>query len=178
MGESLTLPFRAVGLIQVRVPGRDWGQDGLGGTGVLVGPWHVLTASHVVTGDPAGAEYRFLPAYWDGERTLPSFGAASATIVGFVGIHTDAASGFDYMVCELDRSLGVGWGWNGTHSSTSDGYYTNNSWASIGYPADLADGERPYRNTMSISAVEDAEHDSNVPQGRAAVPVPVGRAGR
>jgi hypothetical protein len=73
----------------------------------LVGPWHVLTASHVVNGDPAGTLYRFRPAYCEAERIGAGFGPASANIVNFVGINTEKASGFDYMICELDRNLGV-----------------------------------------------------------------------
>ena len=157
--EGLVEPWRTIGKIIGRYPD---GVNRVSGTGVLVGPWHLLTASHVVTGDPPGTEYTFYPAYRNGERTGTGSEFSQARIVGFVGIHIDEVEAWDYMVCQLDRSLGWEWGWNGTKGSGNDGYYLNNLWTSAGYPGNLEDGKRLFRNTMSVYEVADRKHDSSL----------------
>jgi hypothetical protein len=162
--QDLELPYRVVGKIEAKHPGDDWGS--VNGSGVLVGPWHVLTASHVVSGDPPGTEYRFMPAYWDGPRGSTGFGPSSARIIGFVGIHVDEVTGYDYMVCQLNHDLGWGWGWFGAQGSNNDGFYTNNLHGTIGYPGNLDEGERPYANNVQIFDVDDDDHQGKLLNGR------------
>lgn len=117
------------------------------GSGVMVGPRHVMTASHVVnwgSGNSAGW-LKFTPLYFDGSAP---FGSAYA-IRTYFWLKADPSDGinakecaFDYVVCVLDSRLGNVTGWMGSRgysTSWNGGSY----WAHVGYPADMAGGQRP-----------------------------------
>ncbi|MGD9220994.1 MAG: trypsin-like peptidase domain-containing protein [Desulfobacterales bacterium] len=117
------------------------------GSGVMIGPRHVMTASHVVnwaSGSTAGW-LKFTPLYFDGSAP---FGSAYATRI-YYWLQADASDliqasecAFDYVVCVLDSRLGNTTGWMGSRgysTSWNGGAY----WAHVGYPADMAGGQRP-----------------------------------
>ncbi len=155
--QSLKYPHRCVGRVSRKVPGSN---DFVhAGSGSLVGPWHLLTASHVINSSPAGTEYRFTPAYYYGPRYTDSgFKQHMANIISHIGIDTAVVNGYDYVVCELDTPLGLEWGWLGASSGSNDDFYTNPLWTTFGYPTDLADGERMQAGHVSIDSVEDDKH--------------------
>ena len=117
------------------------------GSGVMVGPRHVMTASHVVNWGPNNTAgwLKFTPMYLDGDEP---FGSAYATTIywwnkadGSDGINS-LESAFDYVICVLDTRLGDITGWMGSReysSSWNGGAY----WAHVGYPGDMASGLRP-----------------------------------
>lgn len=117
------------------------------GSGVMIGPRHLMTASHVINwgSDGSAGWVKFIPLNFD---TSEPFGSAFATQVywwqqvnGSDGISSNEAA-FDYVVCTLDRRLGDITGWMGARSYSPDwngGAY----WAHIGYPGDLGGGVRP-----------------------------------
>jgi V8-like Glu-specific endopeptidase len=117
------------------------------GSGVMVGPRHLLTASHVVnwgTGNTAGW-LRFTPLSFDGSTP---FGVAWASLIYWWnranpgdGINAVECA-FDYVVCILDRRLGDITGWMGSrgYSTSWDG---GSYWGHIGYPGDMSGGTRP-----------------------------------
>ena len=117
------------------------------GSGVMIGPRHLLTASHVVNwgaGNTAGW-LKFTPLIFDGSEP---FGHAFATTIyswnkadGSDGINADETA-FDYVVCVLDTRMGDVTGWMGSrgYSTAWDG---GNYWGHVGYPSDLAGGSRP-----------------------------------
>lgn len=163
--QSLKYPFRCIGRVEYRRPGEGWIYNG---SGVLVGPWHLLTASHVLyINIPPDALLRFVPAYWDDTRNgdigFRWFEANIISTIGITGI--DNVNGYDYLVCELDNPLGLDWGWLGTQSSSNDGFYKNVVWTSIGYPSDLG-GERPKGNLFTITDVEDDDHNGKRIKGQ------------
>jgi V8-like Glu-specific endopeptidase len=155
--ESLKYPFRCIGQVQRRRPGQSQQH---GGSGVLVGPWHLLTASHVLNGNPPGTTYQFYPAYWDEARYNFNARWYKANIINQIGINIDGVSGYDYLVCELDNPLGLDWGWLGTDASSNDDFYKNVIWTSIGYPSDLSDGKRPYGGFFNVRDVKGDDHNS------------------
>jgi len=119
------------------------------GSGVMIGPRHLMTASHVINwglNNTAGW-LRFTPLYFDGSAP---FGLTYGTrIYWWLKVDTDGdgligstETAFDYVVVVLDRRLGDTTGWMG-----SRGYNTawngGNYWAHIGYPGDIAGGQRP-----------------------------------
>lgn len=117
------------------------------GSGVMIGPRHLLTASHVVNWGPNNSAgwLKFTPLFFDGNEP---FGHAFATTIyswnkanGADGINADECA-FDYVVCVLDSRLGDITGWMGSrgYSTQWDG---GNYWAHVGYPGDLASGSRP-----------------------------------
>ncbi len=145
---STDYPWRTLG----RVSGR------LAGAGVLVGPRHLLTASHLVqwNGDNTAGAVQFAPMYHGG--TLP-FGTANAQLtysyrkVGDNANDADVAE--DYVVCVLDQRLGDRLGWMGAKTYTED-WDDGTYWAHVGYSADLGGGQLPsFQNQISF---EDADH--------------------
>ena len=122
--DSLKFPYRCMGRVNKRVNGTShWAHAG---SGVLIGPWHLLTASHVVNGDPAGTAYEFVPAYFWGQREGENSARwLVANIIGHIGVDVNEVSSLDYVVCELDSPLGLDWAWLGAASSQRDGFYEN-----------------------------------------------------
>ncbi len=117
------------------------------GSGVMIGPRHMMTASHVINWGPNNTAgwVKFTPLQFD---TSEPFGIAYATRIywwqqvnGGDGVSSNEAA-FDYVVCVLDRRLGDVTGWMGSRGYSADwngGAY----WAHIGYPSDMGSGVRP-----------------------------------
>ena len=131
-------------------------------SGVLVGPRHMLTCSHAMvwgSGNSAGW-VRFRPSFFDGNAP---FGDAWATrwyafrkVTGPTIDATEARE--DYVVLVLDRRIGDTCGWIGsrTYSESWDG---GSYWRHIGYPGDLAGGQRPsYERDISLDGRNNSSH--------------------
>ena len=117
------------------------------GSGVMIGPRHMMTASHVINwgrNNTAGW-VKFTPLQFD---TSEPFGIAWVTRIYWWqqvnagdGVSSNEAA-FDYVVCVLDQRLGDTTGWMGSRgysSAWNGGAY----WAHIGYPGDLGGSTRP-----------------------------------
>jgi V8-like Glu-specific endopeptidase len=124
------------------------------GSGVLVGPRHLLTVSHAMVWNPDNTcgWVRFRPSYFDGSSPFGEAWAirwyAYRKVVG--PELSRAESREDYVVLVLDRRIGDICGWMGsrTYSDTWDG---RTYWRHIGYPGDLAAGQRPsYERDISL----------------------------
>lgn len=116
-------------------------------SGVMVGPRHLLTCSHVVQWLPGNSTgwMRFRPCYFDGSAP---FGDAWATLTYYKmkvsGPTIDLVEGmYDYVVVVLNRRLGDITGWHGSRGYT-DSWDGGNYWTHVGYPGDLSGGNRPY----------------------------------
>jgi hypothetical protein len=137
IGESITTgwPWTTPGKLFMNRPGQSWV-----GSGVLVGPRLLLTASHAVPWGTSDATIRFAPAYKNGND--PRFG--DAYVLNWRGVrNTDDVTGLDYVICQLDRRIGDLAGWMGSWWSSDDDFYYNGAWSSIGYPVSFMSGERP-----------------------------------
>jgi V8-like Glu-specific endopeptidase len=117
------------------------------GSGVMIGPRHMMTASHVINWGPNNTAgwVKFTPLAFD--NSTP-FGIAWVTRIywwqqvnGGDGISSSECP-FDYVVCVLDREMGNSTGWMGSrgYNTAWDG---GDYWGHIGYPSDLAGGKRP-----------------------------------
>lgn len=123
-------------------------------SGVMVGPRHLLTCSHIVQWLPGNSAgwIRFAPAYYDGGEP---FGAAWGTRIYWQGrkvfgptISRDEAQ-HDYVCVVLDRTIGNLTGWMGSRS-WSDSWDGGTYWSHIGYPGDLG-GQRPsYQSSIAL----------------------------
>ena len=116
------------------------------GAGALVGPRHLLTASHLVGWTQTDAGWLlFEPDFYDREvfpssyaERIFSYEQASATSSG------EFAVAEDYVVCILQDRLGDQLGWLG--STTYEGDWDGgNYWSHVGYPGDIGGGTRPAR---------------------------------
>lgn len=127
------------------------------GSGVMVGPRHLLTVSHVVRWNNDGTTgwVRFRPGYFS--PSAP-FGDAWATLTYFkqkvTGPTIDWVEGmYDYVCCVLDRNIGNWTGWMGAKGYT-DAWDGGNYWSHIGYPGDLTGGNRPtFQGNIALDGV-------------------------
>lgn len=131
-------------------------------SGVLIGPRHMLTCSHAMvwgSGNSAGW-VRFRPSFFDGNAP---FGEAWATrwyaFRKVFGPNIDATEAReDYVVLVLDRRIGDTCGWMGsrTYSESWDG---GTFWRHIGYPGDMAGGQRPsYERDIALDGRNNSTH--------------------
>lgn len=124
-------------------------------SGVMVGPRHMLTCSHAIqwNSDNTAGWVKFTPAYFDGSAP---FGVAWGTMIYWEelkvsGPSIDRSEGqHDYVAVVLDRRIGDLTGWMGSRS-WSDDWDGEPYWRHIGYPGDLAGGQRPsYQRDISL----------------------------
>jgi V8-like Glu-specific endopeptidase len=137
------------------------------GSGVMVGPRHLMTASHVVPWGPNNTAgwLTFTPLYFDGSAP---FGVASATTIYWWKQNkpptlSDNDVAFDYVVCVLDSRIGDLTGWMGSRGYDSS-WNGGNYWGHVGYPTDLAGGKRPafigYQSFIDTESESTGGHDS------------------
>lgn len=152
------------------------------GSGVMIGPRHLLTVSHVIDWSaPAGyaADWvRFTPSYYDGAAP---FGEAYGTnIYWFVkedgdGFISGNEGDFDYAVVVLDRRLGETTGWMGARGYNDD-WDNLDAWSHIGYPVDVNSGQRPtwqggFKVDGTDAAAQSILHKADVIPGQSGGPV-------
>jgi V8-like Glu-specific endopeptidase len=127
------------------------------GSGVLVGPNLLLTASHAMPWGTDDSSIRFSPCYRNGDD--PRFG--SAYVESWRGVvNTDSVTGLDYVICKLNWRIGERTGWLGSEWNSDEDFYYDNSWISVGYPLSQPNGgERP---SIEIPiGVRDIDNDGN-----------------
>jgi len=124
------------------------------GSGVMVGPRHLLTVSHVIqwNNDNTTGWLRFRPSFFDGSAP---FGEAWGTLTYYKykvsGPTIDfLESMYDYVVVVLNNNIGNLTGWMGSRGYT-DGWDGGAYWSHIGYPGDLTAGNRPtFENGIAL----------------------------
>lgn len=125
------------------------------GSGCMIGPRHVLTASHVIDwrADGTAGWATFTPAYYDGRG--PWGEIASTEFIYWERAPrslTDQQTAFDYVVLILNQRIGDSIGWAGTrlyNGSWNGGKF----WQHLGYPGERSSGERPaFQNDCIISS--------------------------
>lgn len=116
-------------------------------SGVMVGPRHMLTCSHAIqwNSDNTAGWVKFTPSYFDGSAP---FGVAWGTMIYWeelkvFGPSISRSEGqHDYVAVVLNTRMGDLTGWMGSRS-WSDDWDGGAWWSHIGYPGDLAGGQRP-----------------------------------
>jgi len=116
------------------------------GSGVMIGPRHLLTVSHIVQWLPNNQAgwIQFRPAFFDGSAP---FGSAWATWTYYKdkvsGPTIDFIEGmYDYVCVVLNWPIGNITGWIGSRGYT-DSWDGGAYWSHIGYPGDITGGNRP-----------------------------------
>ena len=155
--ESLTYswPWKTIGKVRMG-SAADFNNAVDGGTGVLVGPNLMLTASHITPWEFGDQGWmHFTPGYRDGMGD-PRFG--SSYVEKYRGIREQPSpNGFDYVICKLATPLGNNVGWMGTKWWGDEDRYYNGSWFLNGFPLTFLDGQR-----LAVEAglpVEDIDND-------------------
>lgn len=125
------------------------------GSGVLIGPRHLLCASHMMTWNPNNTvnQVTFTPSFFDSNAPFGNSGIvhwyAFRKVVGPTLSSADVEQ--DYVVLVLSNRLGDICGWMGTRGY-SDSWNGLADWSHIGYPGDLTGGARPtFQNGISIN---------------------------
>jgi hypothetical protein len=109
------------------------------GSGALVGPNLLLTASHVAPWNFPNWWMRFVPAYRNGATP---FGISY--VQSYRGVrNTDDVTGLDYVICKLYTRLGDNIGYMGSWFWSNDSPYLDGRWTSVGYPGDSSGGQVP-----------------------------------
>ncbi|HKR62428.1 MAG TPA: hypothetical protein VJZ00_01750 [Thermoanaerobaculia bacterium] len=116
------------------------------GSGVMVGPRHLLTVSHVIqwNGDGSAGWVRFRPSFFNGSAPFgEAWGVTTYFSMKVSGPTIDWIEAmYDYVCVVLDRPIGNSTGWMGA-KGYSDSWDGGAYWSHIGYPADLTAANRP-----------------------------------
>jgi len=138
------------------------------GSGALVGPRHLLCASHMMTWNPDNTvnQVTFTPSYFDGNAPFGNAGIihwyAYRKVVGPTLSVADTEE--DYVCLVLDQRLGDLCGWMGTRGYDS-GWNGLSDWDHIGYPGDLGGGTRPsFQGSIPIDSTIGAASDEYLAQ--------------
>jgi V8-like Glu-specific endopeptidase len=151
------------------------------GSGVLVGPRHLLCASHMMTWNANGSvnQVTFTPSYFDGNAPFGNSGITNwFAYRKVVGPNLSAADiEQDYVVLVLSNRLGDVCGYMGTRGY-SDSWNGSGFWTHVGYPGDLTGGQRPtFQNGIAINSTagndptdEELFHQADVWPGQSGGP--------
>ena len=138
------------------------------GSGTLVGPRHLLCASHMMTWNPDNTvnQVTFTPSYFDGNAPFGNAGIihwyAYRKVVGPTLSVADTEE--DYVCLVLDQRLGDLCGWMGTRGYDSS-WNGLTDWDHIGYPGDLGGGTRPsFQGSISIDSTIGGSSDEYLSQ--------------
>lgn len=157
--DDTSFPWCTVGRVDV---------TGGWGSGALVGPRHMLCASHMMTWNPNNTvnQVTFTPSYFDGNAPFGNAGIihwyAYRKVVGPTLSAADTEE--DYVCLVLDQRLGDLCGWMGTvgYDSSWNGL---TDWDHIGYPGDLGGGTRPsFQGSISIDNTYGSSSDEYLSQ--------------
>lgn len=116
------------------------------GSGVMVGPRHLLTVSHVIqwNNDGTAGWVRFRPSFFNGSAPFgEAWGVRTYFSMKVSGPTIDFVEGmYDYVCVVLNNRLGDLTGWMGA-KGYSDSWDGGAFWSHIGYPGDLTASNRP-----------------------------------
>lgn len=138
---STAYPWRCVGRVQTPLGT---------GSGVMIGPRHLLTCSHIIDWQPNNTTgwIKFSPMYYNGSEPYGSaWGIKTYYKYKVSGPTIDSTEvQYDYVVVVLNSPIGNSTGWMGS-KSYSDSWDGGAYWTHAGYPNDLTGTQRPTYQT-------------------------------
>jgi hypothetical protein len=134
-------PWQCIGRVVTRVAGKFFSA----GSAVLVGPRHVLTASHVLPWNRTSVSVKFTAGFYDGQSILGA-GAESFATEALAWKALDQVSAYDTVVVRLADPLGEMFGFWGT-MAYRDVFNDKPVWTRLGYPDMLLRGGQWVVNT-------------------------------
>jgi hypothetical protein len=163
-------PWTAVGKMFISPPGSTLPRTVFRpyATGVLVGPQHMLTASHAMPWGRSDVAIRFAPGYSGDVNSA----LGDAFVESWIGVKFEGseAKGNDYVICKLDWRIGERAGWMGSEWHEDDRWYFDHLWTSIGYP-EIGGGEFPsFRLPVRVRQVIDEGQSQRIVTGPFATP--------
>lgn len=113
-----------------------------GATGILIDPYHVLTAGHIISFSPSFGTTKIIPAYAQGDSP---YGFAFPVSVYLLSDYSSTGPK-DFGIIKLDRPLGTIAGWKGYGYNNADEFFTSsNIFFNPNYPCTgLYNGEYLY----------------------------------
>jgi V8-like Glu-specific endopeptidase len=140
------------------------------GSGVLVGPRHVLTAGHVAPWGSPNWGMLFVPGYYDGVSVVGS--GASSWVSDFRSLDSGAStvSAHDMSILRLYDPLGDGLGYFGV-KTYDRAWQDGNYWALAGYPSALTPERPSYQLGIAVldsdadGGALELEHHGDVTSG-------------
>ncbi|MEM9146831.1 MAG: CARDB domain-containing protein [Pseudomonadota bacterium] len=150
VGDATQFPWRAIGKVTVTA---DTGI--FSGSGFLIGPYHMLTAGHVVHSAAYGGDgwANAITVSFGTVDVLDPFGEAVATEWRApMAWSTSATAGEDWALVTLDRSLGDALGIFGLGAQPVDDFYDGTQVTIAGYPGDLDNGQQLYASAGPIDS--------------------------
>jgi hypothetical protein len=127
------------------------------GTGVLVGPNLMLTASHLAPWNFTDRGWiQFIPGFRDGIAD-PRFG--SSFVERYRRVRTRRSPfGYDYVICKLVKPLGQNVGWMGTQWWGNEDKYYEGTWFLNGFPTTFMNGQRlAVEFPLDIDAIDNSD---------------------
>ena len=130
-------------------------------TATVVGPRHILTASHCIIwdrGNGTAGSLRYEPTSYDGVSPFETAWATQYYAYRHIqadggGVITPEDSAADFAVVVLDRNTGFKTGWMGSKVYTEE-WNHQKRWEHVGYPADLGNRLKPsYQSGCFITQV-------------------------
>jgi hypothetical protein len=100
-------------------------------TGILIDPYHVLTAGHAIEFHPYFQTVKFVPGF---ENYEEPYGYAYAEYFYLLSNYSPGTSR-DYAIIKLDRPIGALSGWNGYGYNNDDSFFMNSIFNNTSYPS-------------------------------------------
>ncbi|MEE2886523.1 MAG: trypsin-like serine protease, partial [Planctomycetota bacterium] len=143
---SEKFPYRVNCKLRMKFPGSS---SNWGGSGVLIDPYHVMTAGHCVYDRDLGGyaeSIKVIPAYDDDRSDPAPFGSASwnGCRLIWTGWVSNGQHKHDIAVIRLDRPIGALTSWFGYGYDTSCSFFKNHTFYSGSYPMESHTGNDMY----------------------------------